>query len=154
MMKLLVAPSGREDLNEILDRTTRGTFPVAGKVIEGARVRELRRVARDVVVAPHVRDYVARLVLATQPTTPGVPDLVRRYVRYGSSPRGAQALLLTAKVRALLAGRFNVAFADVATGLLPCLRHRLILNFEGEAEQVATDTVLDAVAEAVPREAA
>jgi MoxR-like ATPase len=153
LVKLVVEPSGREDLNEILDRTTRDQMPEASQAISGAKVRELSHVVRDVVVAPHVRDYVSRLALATQPTTPGVTDLVKRYVRWGSSPRGAQAMMLTSKVRALMAGRFNVAFADVAAGVHTCLRHRILLNFEGEAEQISTDQVIDRILEAVPREA-
>ncbi len=153
LLKLLVRYSSREDLNEILDRTTRGVDPEPGKVIDGARVREMRKVVREVVVAPHVRDYAVRLVLASHPDAPGVPEPVKKYVRYGSSPRGAQSLVLTSKVRALLAGRYNVSFADILAGLKPAIRHRLILNFEGEAEQVPPDRILDAIAEAVPREA-
>jgi MoxR-like ATPase len=153
LVKLVVRPSGREELNEILDRTTRDAMPTPSRVISGDKVRELSGVVRDVVVAPHVRDYVSRIVLASQPTTAGVPDLVQRYVRWGASPRGAQALMLTSKVRALMAGRFNVAFADVAAGVHPCLRHRILLNFEGEAEQISTDQVVDQILESVPREA-
>ena len=153
LVKLVVEPSTREELNEILDRTTRGTMPEATKALEADRVRTLQDIVRDVVVAPHVRDYVSRLVLATQPSGAGVPDMVKRYVRYGASPRGAQALMLTSKVRALMAGRFNVAFADVAVGVKPCLRHRILLSFEGEAEQISTDTICEQILDGVPREA-
>jgi MoxR-like ATPase len=105
----------------------------------------MRRLAREVEVASHVKAYAARLVEATHPDHAGGSALVRRVVRYGSSPRGAQGLILAAKVRALIAGRANVSFADVNALALPVLRHRIILNFEGEAEGIQPDAIVAAV---------
>ena len=105
----------------------------------------MRELVREVPVASHVKEYVARLVLATHPTSGDAPDVTRRYVRYGSSPRGAQAVTLSAKVRALTETRNNVSFEDVQTAVLPALRHRIIFNFEGEAEGLDADAVLQEV---------
>ena len=122
------------------------------KVMERDAVLRWRQLVREVVVASHVREYVARLVLSTHPGGPYAVEATNRYVRYGSSPRGAQALVLGAKVRALLDGRFNVAYRDVQAVALPSMRHRLILNFEGEAEGVSSDQVINAALEGVPTE--
>ena len=100
------------------------------------------RLAREVEVASHVKTYVARLIQATHPDTAAAASMAKRYVRYGSSPRGVQALILAAKVRALIAGRANVAFSDLKVLALPALRHRLILNFEGEAEGIDPDAII------------
>jgi MoxR-like ATPase len=97
-----------------------------------------------------VQDYAVRLLQATHPDGPDAPDLVRRFVRFGGSPRGAQALLLAAKIRALFDGRFAASVDDVRASALPALRHRVLLNFEGEAEGVKTDQVLDAILKALP----
>jgi MoxR-like ATPase len=102
-------------------------------------------------VASHVSEYVARLVLNTHPTTDSAPPLVKQYVRYGASPRGAQSMILGAKCNALLEGRFNVAFEDVAAVAPAALRHRLLLNFEGMAEGVAPDAVIDDALRATPK---
>jgi MoxR-like ATPase len=107
----------------------------------------MQRTARSVALADHVREYALRLMLATHPNGEDAPDGVRRFVRFGSSPRGAQALVLTAKVRALVQGRFNVAFEDVDRVAAPALRHRVLLNFEGEAEGVAPDALISAAIE-------
>jgi MoxR-like ATPase len=107
---------------------------------------------RETAIAPHVQDYAVRLVLATHPESEFATDMVRRYVRYGSSPRGAQGLILGAKIKGLRASRYNVAFADVAAMVLPTLRHRLVLNFEAEAEGVSTDAILADLLNKVPRE--
>ena len=100
-------------------------------------------------IAPHVRDYAAALVLATHPASEAAPDGTRRFVRFGSSPRGAQAIVLAAKIKALLASRYNVALEDVNAVATPALRHRILLNFEGEAEGVATETVIAEIVERV-----
>jgi len=150
LFKLLVRYSSREELNTILERTTEAAAPRTGKVLDGHRVLEGMALARQVVVAPHVRDYAARLVLATHPGGAFAVDLVNRFVRYGASPRGAQALILAGKVRALASGRYNVSFDDVRAFAAPALRHRLILNFEGEAEGVTTDQIIAQAVERTP----
>jgi len=150
MFKLLVEFSSRDELITILERTTEGRSERAGKVLDGRAVMEWREFITQVVVAPHVKDYAARLVLATHPGSGFAGDVVNRYVRYGASPRGAQVLVMGGKVRALLAGRYNVAYEDISAMVLPALRHRLILNFEGEAEGISTDDVLGDVLARVP----
>ncbi len=151
MFKLLVQFSNRGELITILDRTTEGLLERAEKVTDGRAIVGWREFLAGVVVAQHVKDYAVRLVLATHPEGEYATDVVSRYVRYGASPRGAQVLVTGGKVRALLAGRYNVAFEDVAALALPALRHRLILNFEGEAEGISTDQVLEDVLARVPR---
>ena len=139
------------DLVEIMGRTTGALAPRPEKVADGARILALGDLARGVPVASHVSQYIAQLVVATHPEEEGPPDsLVRQYVRYGASPRGAQALVLGAKVSALLAGRYNVAFEDVQAVAHAALRHRLLLNFEGLAEGIRTDDVIDDLLARVP----
>jgi len=149
LFKLLVRSSSREEINEILRRTTESQTPSVPKVTGGESVLEGQELVRQVVVAPHVRDYAARLVLATHPGGDHASDAVNRFIRYGASPRGAQALILAGKVRALASGRYNVSFDDVRRYARPALRHRLILNFEGEAEGITTDQIIDQVVEQV-----
>jgi len=110
----------------------------------------MRTVVRDVAVARHVQDFAVRVLEATHRERPGATDLVQRYVRFGASPRGAQACLIAAKIRALFDGRFHASIDDVRTVVKPALRHRLILNFEGEAEGMTTDRVLDDVLAQIP----
>ena len=153
LFKLLVRYSNREELNAILERTTEPTAPSVERVMGGEQILGAQALARQVVVAPHVRDYAARLVLATHPGGADAVDVANRFIRYGASPRGAQALVLAGKVRALASGRYNVSFDDVRHFAKPALRHRLILNFEGEAEGVTTDQILDHVVEQVPTSA-
>jgi MoxR-like ATPase len=126
----------------ILDRTTRGEWPVAEKVIEGGEIERLQQVVREVLVAPPVQDYAVRLVLATHPGGEFATGETNRYIRCGASPRGAQALVLAGKVRALLEGRYNVSFEDIRQAYLPALRHRILLNFEAQAENIPSDTIL------------
>jgi len=152
--KLLVEYSSREELSEVLRRTTEGITVEASKVMDGAAVLKWQKLVREVVLAPHVKDYVVRLVLATHSGGEYATEKVGRYVRYGASPRGAQALALAGKIRALLDGRYNVAFEDIAASSKPALRHRMILNFEGEAEGVTSDQVIEEVVEKVPQQAA
>jgi MoxR-like ATPase len=143
--KLLVPFTTREELNLILDRTTRGEPPRAEQVMDAAEIRTWMRLVRDeVLVAQPVQDYAIRLLLATHPGSPFAGADVNRFLRAGASPRGAQALLLAGKVRALLAGRYNVSFEDVRAAFLPAMRHRVLLNFEAQAENLASDTVLAA----------
>jgi MoxR-like ATPase len=150
MFKLVVGYSTREELTTILDRTTRGERPRADRVIDGDTLVELQSLVRDVIVAPHVQDYGIRLALATHPSGPFAPPVTNQYIRWGSSPRGVQTLVLAAKVRALLDGRFNVSFEDLRRVYLPSLRHRVLLNFEAQAEGVIGDDVLLKVLDAVP----
>lgn len=154
LVKLMVEYSSKDELIQILDRTTANITPQAEKVMDAKRILNWRKLVRQVVVAPHVKDYGVRLVLATHPNDHHAVPITNKYVRYGSSPRGAQAILLVAKVRAMLHQRFNVSFDDMAQAAIPCLRHRLILNFEGEAENVTTDRVIKEILEIVPKEAA
>ncbi len=151
--KILVGPPGRAELAEILDRTTGSQAQAVEKVMTRERVLDWMALAREVVMAPHVQDYAVRIVMATQPSSEFATEQVRKYVRYGSSPRGAQALTLAGKIRALLDGRFNVAFSDIEKSLAPALRHRMILNFEAEADGVTSDQILAAFAREVPRQA-
>ncbi len=145
LFKLRVPFPGREDLHEILDRTTAGAGQPVASVIHGPEILGMRRVVRTVPIAPHVQEYVVKLVLATHPE--GRENLLAtKYIRYGSSPRGAQTLILGGKVRALLEGRFNVSMEDIRALLLPSLRHRIILNFEAQADGRTTDDLLDEIA--------
>jgi MoxR-like ATPase len=144
LFKLRVPFPGLADLQAIIDRTTGPEQPAASQVLDGAAVREMQALARRVPVATHVREYAARLIMATHPESEAAADTARRFVRYGASPRGMQALVLAGKVRALSEGRFNVAIEDIRALAMPALRHRLILNFEGEAEGADPDDVLAA----------
>jgi MoxR-like ATPase len=130
------------ELVEILNRTTGSQEGLAHPIASGADIIAMRDLARQVPIASHVSEYVARLTVATHPESPEAPDLVKKFVRYGSSPRGAQALILGAKVTALLAGRYNVSFDDIHAVAPAALRHRLLLNFEGLAEGIRTDQVI------------
>ena len=150
--KLTVRYSNLAELREILNRTTDQRAPQPQKVMDGPKIQEYRKLVRQVVAAPHVKDYCARLVLATHPKGDYAVDIANKYIRYGASPRGAQSLMLGAKVRALLDGRYNVSFDDVGKLAHACLRHRLILNFEAEAEGVDSDRIVDEVLAAVPHE--
>jgi MoxR-like ATPase len=140
--KLIVNYSGRAEMATILDRTTRGDWPTAEKVMDGDEIRRWQQLVREVLVAPPVQDYAIRLVLATHPGGEFAAQDTNKYIRCGASPRGAQALVLAGKVRALLEGRYNVSFEDIRRVYLPSLRHRILLNFEAQAENVATDAVL------------
>jgi MoxR-like ATPase len=150
LFKLVVGYSTREELTLILDRTTRGERPKAERVIDGEELVRLQALVREVIIAPHVQDYAIRLGLATHPQGQFAADVTNQYIRWGSSPRGVQTLVLAAKVRALLDGRFNVSFEDLRRVYLPSLRHRVLLNFEAQAEGVASDDVLLKVLDAVP----
>jgi MoxR-like ATPase len=136
----------------VLNRTTEGEKISPTKIIDGATLMELQGVVREVPVATHVKDYAVRLVLATHPKADTALPITNQYLRFGSSPRGAQTLLLAAKVRALTQGRFNVSFEDVTAVTAPTLRHRLILNFEAEAEGITTDHVIAQLQKEVPKD--
>ena len=151
--KLLVGYPSADELSEVVTRTTEGGSVEIKPVVDGASLIELQQLVQQVPVASHVKDYAMRLVLATHPNTETALDITNQFLRFGSSPRGAQTLLLGAKVRALTEGRFNVSFDDIAAFAPAALRHRLILNFEAEAEGVTTDLVLDKILAEVPRDA-
>ena len=125
------------------------TFPKPVKlptvVMSGAKVLAFRELIREVPVASHVRDFASGIVMATHPQWADAPDVTRRFVRYGASPRGAQALILGAKVRALSEGRYNVSAEDLKLLAAPALRHRVILNFEGEAEGIDVDQLISQI---------
>jgi MoxR-like ATPase len=143
--KLLVNYSGRDEMATILDRTTRNEWPKPDEVMDGAEVAQWQQLVREVLVAPPVQDYAIRLVLATHPGGEFAAAETNKYVRFGASPRGAQALVLAAKVRALLEGRYNVSFEDIRQAYLPAMRHRVLLNFEAQAENIPPDQVLGQV---------
>jgi MoxR-like ATPase len=140
--KLVVNYSGREEMATILDRTTRGEWPQPSKVMDGEEIRRWQQLIREVLIAPPVQDYAIRLVLATHPGGEFAAPATNKYIRCGASPRGAQAIVLASKVRALLEKRYNVSFEDIRHAYLPALRHRILLNFEAQAENVPSDAVL------------
>ena len=144
LFKLRVPFPRREELHDILDRTTQNTSGSVRAVLDGPRIMEMRRLVRTVPIAPHVQEYVVRLVLATHPDG-RENSLANQYIRHGSSPRGAQAMVLGSKIRALLDGRFNASCEDVRALLLPALRHRIILNFEAQADGWTTDDLLEEI---------
>jgi MoxR-like ATPase len=156
--KLLVAQPAPAELTEILHRTTRAGLPEAERVLSGdgaGAIARMQLLLRQVLIAPPLEEYVVRLVHATQPgvqTRNGAVAEVRDYIRFGASPRGAQAIILGAKGNALVEGRVHVSYEDIAAVVYPALRHRLILNFQAEAENVAADQILSAVVKQVPRD--
>jgi MoxR-like ATPase len=152
--KLLVTYPSAAELNEVLTRTTEDRKVEVNAVLKKDLLLELQKLVRQVPVASHVKDYAVRLVLATHPGTETAAPISNQYLRFGSSPRGGQTLLLAAKVRALTHGRFNVSFDDVQAVVHPALRHRLILNFEAEAEAITTEQVIEQVVQYVPKDAA
>jgi len=176
--KLIVPYSSREELGAILDRTTAGHDPKAEPVLDAREILDAQALVRRVVVAPHVQDYAIRLVLATHPQGEFATEMANKYVRFGASPRGVQAVVLAGegpamlaggntpgsaakagvqavvlagKVRAMLAERYHVGYDDMADACLPAMRHRVLLNFEGQAEGISNDDVLADVLDNVPR---
>jgi MoxR-like ATPase len=148
--KLHVPFPGRDDLHQILDLTTGSGIEKRQAVLDREDILQMQQLVRQVPVARHVQDYAIRVLQATHGDGPDAPDLTKRFVRYGSSPRGAQAMLLASKIRALFDGRFAASVDDVRAVAHPALRHRVLLNFEGEAEGIKTDQVIDAILKAVP----
>jgi MoxR-like ATPase len=152
--KLIVGyPSGRE-LTEVINRTTAGKTATPNRILTKEALQELMILVREVPVASHVTDYAVRLVLASHPKTETALPIANQYLRFGSSPRGGQTLILAGKVRALIQGRFNVSFDDIRAVASPTLRHRLIVNFEAEAEGVTTDHIIAQLLKDVPQDAA
>ena len=152
LFKLNVGYSNRADLTEVLRRTTETAKAEATKVIDGAQLLKYRMFVRQALVAPPVLDFAVRLTLATVPNGEFATAATNKYVRYGASPRGAQALVLAAKIRGLLDGRYHASFEDIQAVALPCLRHRIIMNFEAEAENVNSDDVVRDIMKDVPRQ--
>jgi len=156
IFKIVVGYSQLGDLITILDRTTATEQPEAGNILDGPGILNMQGLVRGVIVAPHVKEYVARLVLATHPGTAtaagGANGPTNKYVRCGASPRGAQALLLGGKVKALIEGRFHVSFADIKTIAAMSLRHRVLLNFEAEADKVDPDVLVKQIMDLTPTE--
>jgi len=152
-LKLQVTYPSFDDLSEIIDRTTQRHEPLLEPILQASRIRDVQQFVRDVPIASHVKNYAIRLVMATHAQTPVASQQVKRYVRYGSSPRGVQSLVLAGKVRALFQGRFHVSFEDIRAVALACLRHRLILNFEGEAEGIDSADLIRDILEHMPEQA-
>jgi MoxR-like ATPase len=146
LLKVLLQAPGVADLEEIVRRTTSPTTPRADAVLDAVQIAELRALVRQIALAPTLLTALSRTVAAAHPDSPEAPAEIRRLVRYGASPRGARALALAAKARAVLAGRPHVALEDLRRAFAPALRHRLILSFEAEAEGIDADTVLREVA--------
>ena len=151
--KLIVGYPSADELTEVLTRTTENARVQINKVLARETLIELQKLVREVPVASHVKDYAVRLVLATHPKTGTAAPIANQFLRFGSSPRGAQTLLLAGKVRALAEGRFNVSFDDIEAVAQPALRHRLILNFEAEAEGITTDQIISQILQDVPKDA-
>ncbi len=143
--KLLVKFPKAQEMEAILDRTTESATPTTSRIFDAGHILEMSRLARQIPIANDVRKTGIQFILGTHPDHPGAPDLTRRYVRFGASPRGAQALILAAKIRAILDNRFHVAREDLIAVATPALRHRIILNFEGQAENISPDDIIQAV---------
>jgi MoxR-like ATPase len=131
-----------EDLVEIANRTTVSAMPSASSAADAEKIRAMQSLARGVPIASHVTAFAARLLTATHPEDPNSPPAVRQFVRYGASPRGMQAMILAGKIIALLDGRYSVAFDDIRQAAVPALRHRLITNFEAQAEGMSADLIV------------
>ena len=148
--KLLVTYASREELHTILDRTTSGSQGEVDPVLDGAAILEAQKLVRQVLIAPQVQDFAVRCVLATHPEGEFATGLTKQFVRFGASPRAAQALVLGAKVKALLDGRAHASIDDVKQVLVPAMRHRVLMNFEGQAEGITTDMVLEQIKQELP----
>ena len=151
LFKLVVGYSNREELATILERTTKGISIQPDTVMDGREIQEWQQLVRKVILADHLQDYIVRLNLATHPEGEFAPKVTNDYLRWGASPRGAQTVALASKVRALLAGRFNVSFEDIRRAYLPAMRHRVVPNFEAQAEGITSDQVLLEILDQVPQ---
>ena len=150
LFKIVVEYPTKDELATVVDRTV-GLYEYEKNVVmDGTEIESWKNLVKEIVVAPHVKDYGLRVVLGTHPSGPHAVASTNRYVRYGSSPRGAQSILLASKIRALLEGRYNVSFDDIRASSHAVLRHRILLNFEGEAEGVSTDSIVDEILAEIP----
>ena len=145
LMKILVGYPSRDELNRIVDRTIQKQEEHVRPVLDRDEILDVRSVCREVLVAPHVQELAIQLVMATQPEQAEAHELAKKYIRYGSSPRGAQALVECGRVRALMRGRYHLSTEDIETVALSVLRHRIILNFDGHAEGQTPDSILSAI---------
>lgn len=145
LFKLDVAFPNKEELMKIVLSTTDGKVHRVSKVMDGKRLLQMREIAQQVPIAEPVAEYLMDLILKTHPENPEAPEVVRQYVRYGASPRGAQAVLQAARIFALLAGRYHVAYEDIKQAAKPALRHRIFLNFEGMTEGKTPDEIIEAL---------
>jgi len=152
LLKILVAYPERNEMATILDRTLEAEKPRVEQTVTKEQILEIRRQSAEVLIAPHVRDLAIDLVLATQPETANAPEITKQYIRYGSSPRGAQSLVQAGRVRALLRGRLNVAGEDIRALAPAALRHRIILNYDAHAEGLTEDAVLEKILDGMPAE--
>ena len=150
LFKLDVGYSGRKELHEIINRTTAAESPEIKPVLDAGKITGYQRLVRQVLIAPHVQDYAVRAVLATHPDGEYAGNLTKQYLRFGASPRAAQALVLGAKVKALLDGRAHASVDDITQVLPAVLRHRVLLNFEGQAEGVTPDMVINDIVDNLP----
>jgi MoxR-like ATPase len=141
--KLKVQYPAEEAMHQIIDRTTTSDTAQVNRVVDAAEILEMRQVARSIPIAKPIQSYAIRLTLGTHPDSPYATPLIKRYVRYGASPRAAQALVLAGKIHALRHGQAFVSADDIRAVAMPALRHRVLLNFEGEAEQVNADSLID-----------
>ena len=153
-MKLMVPFPTTNEMETIMDRTTAGEIPPPDQIMSAERVLELRALSRQIPIADEVRRYAILMIMGTHPDHEAATPMVRQFVRYGSSPRGAQALILCAKIRAVLDGRYHVAKDDIRDMAMSTLRHRVMLNFEGQAEGIEVDAVVSDLLEKVGKEAA
>jgi MoxR-like ATPase len=154
LMKVLVRYPSRDELNRIVERTIQAQEEPVRPVVDREAILEVRSVCRDVLVAPHVQELAIQLVMATQPEQAEAHELAKKYIRYGSSPRGAQALVECGRVRALMRGRYHLSLEDIEAVAPSVLRHRIILNFDGHAEGQTPDTILSAIIKGVAAPAA
>jgi MoxR-like ATPase len=154
IFKLLIEYPSRSELIEVMRRTTSESTPHAEKILSPEELGEMQKLVREVIIAPHVEEIAADALLMTHPKSEGAPESVRKFVRFGASPRGLQGIVLTAKAKALFAGRYNVSRSDITAVVKPALRHRVILNFEGEAEGISVDTILDDILASLSKEKA
>lgn len=150
LYKLFMRMPSIEEMHTIMERTTSTETPELERVITKNRLNEIREFARSIPVAPHVQDYALRVMYGSHPEHALAVEQTKRYVRFGASPRGAQTILLTSKIRALMDGRNNVSTEDIRKSAVPALRHRIILNFEGEAEGIQTEDIIASIIERTP----
>ncbi|HLY10968.1 MAG TPA: MoxR family ATPase [Planctomycetota bacterium] len=152
LFKVQVPASKLQELMEVIDRTTGKDVAGVQPILSGKDILDMRALAKEVPIASHVKEFAARLVLATHPAEGSA--IAKKYLRYGSSPRGAQSIVRAAKILALMKGRYNVAFSDLKEAAFPALRHRMILNFEAEAEGIRPDAILEKILTEIPEVAA
>jgi MoxR-like ATPase len=153
LMKILVVYPNRDELNRIVERTIQRNEPQVEPVLDRESIHEVRTVCREVLVAPHVQEVAIQMVMATQPEQKEAHELARKYIRYGSSPRGAQALVECGRVLALMRGRYHLSIDDIQTVAAAVLRHRIILNFDAHADGQTPDSILSAIIKGVTKQA-